>query len=93
MSACLSVPATAYRDLAERKEVRQSAWEDPGWDECVRRTGQLVPVSSILTTITLTVKFAQQLFVSFDVTKLHCVPMVLICLQLHFAFACFVQFL
>ena len=38
----LPFSAAAYKDLAERKEVRQSAWEGPGWDECVRRTGQHV---------------------------------------------------
>ena len=32
--------STAYKDLKDRKETRQAAWEQPGWDECVRRTGK-----------------------------------------------------
>lgn len=30
---------TAYKDLEDRNETRQSAWETPGWDECVIKTG------------------------------------------------------
>ena len=29
----------AYNDLEDRHETRQAAWEFPGWDECVVRTG------------------------------------------------------
>lgn len=32
----------AYKDLKDRKETRQAAWEQPGWDECVRRTVPLI---------------------------------------------------
>lgn len=30
----------AYKDLEDRNEVRQAAWEFPGWDECVMKTGR-----------------------------------------------------
>ena len=30
----------AYKDLHDRTETRQAAWEFPGWDECVVRTGE-----------------------------------------------------
>ena len=30
----------AYKDLPDRTETRRSAWEFPGWDECVVRTGE-----------------------------------------------------
>ena len=30
----------AYADLMSRKEARESSWEQPGWDEVVRRTGR-----------------------------------------------------
>ena len=30
----------AYKDLEDRNEVRQAAWEFPGWDECVMKTGE-----------------------------------------------------
>jgi len=33
------VCVVAYKDLKDRKETRQLALEQPGWDECVRRTG------------------------------------------------------
>lgn len=29
----------AYKDLEDRVETRQAAWEFPGWDECVVKTG------------------------------------------------------
>ncbi|XP_065904426.1 protein NipSnap homolog 1-like [Dysidea avara] len=32
----------AYKDLKDRKETRQLAWEQPGWDECVRQTVPLI---------------------------------------------------
>ena len=31
---------SAYKDLPDRTETRRSAWEFPGWDECVVRTGE-----------------------------------------------------
>ena len=30
---------SAYKDMKDRNETRQAAWEFPGWDECVVRTG------------------------------------------------------
>jgi hypothetical protein len=32
----------AYADLMSRKEARESSWEQPGWDEVVRRTVPLI---------------------------------------------------
>lgn len=32
----------AYTDLKERNEIRQAAWEFPGWDECVIKTVPLI---------------------------------------------------
>ncbi|KAI5722277.1 hypothetical protein M8J76_006215 [Diaphorina citri] len=31
-----------YKDLASRKETRESAWRSPGWDECVAYTVPLI---------------------------------------------------
>lgn len=31
-----------YKDLAARKETRESAWRSPGWDECVAYTVPLI---------------------------------------------------
>ena len=36
----IAVSPAAYTDLKERNEIRQAAWEFPGWDECVIRTGE-----------------------------------------------------
>ncbi len=30
----------AYESLQSRKEIRETAWQRPGWDECVAHTGQ-----------------------------------------------------
>lgn len=35
----MSETLSAYKDLEDRKETRQAAWEFPGWDECVVKTG------------------------------------------------------
>ena len=32
--------STAYKNLEDRSNIRQRAWEFPGWDECVVRTGE-----------------------------------------------------
>ena len=40
-----SVFLTAYTDMVDRNEVRQSAWQMPGWDECVRKTGNHITMS------------------------------------------------
>ena len=32
--------STAYKNLEDRSNTRQRAWEFPGWDECVVRTGK-----------------------------------------------------
>ncbi|KAL5278263.1 NIPSNAP1 family protein [Megaselia abdita] len=31
-----------YKSLKERKEIRESAWRNPGWDECVAYTVPLI---------------------------------------------------
>lgn len=31
-----------YKDLHSRKEIRESAWRLPGWDECVAYTVPLI---------------------------------------------------
>lgn len=31
---------TGYKNLVDRHETRQAAWQMPGWDECVLRTGK-----------------------------------------------------
>lgn len=31
-----------YKDLATRKQTRESAWKLPGWDECVAYTVPLI---------------------------------------------------
>ena len=36
----------AYKSLQDRDETRQNAWTFPGWDECVRRTGLPLSLSS-----------------------------------------------
>lgn len=33
---------TGYKNLQERKEIRESAWRSPGWDECVAYTVPLI---------------------------------------------------
>ena len=32
--------STAYKNLEDRSDTRQRAWEFPGWDQCVVRTGK-----------------------------------------------------
>ena len=31
---------TVYKSLKDRHDTRLGAWAFPGWDECVRRTGE-----------------------------------------------------
>ena len=35
----LYVCVAAYKDLQDRVETRKAAWDMPGWDECVVKTG------------------------------------------------------
>ena len=35
---------TGYKNLVDRHETRQAAWQMPGWDECVLRTGKHDPI-------------------------------------------------
>lgn len=34
--------ASAYKSLQARKETREQAWRQPGWDECVAYTVPLI---------------------------------------------------
>ena len=42
---CISC-CVAYKDLPDRKEQRQAAWQFPGWDECVVRTGNFLNIQT-----------------------------------------------
>lgn len=36
------VSSAGYKSLQDRKESRENAWREPGWDECVAYTVPLI---------------------------------------------------
>ena len=50
----------AYKSLEDRHKMRQAAWEFPGWDECVVKTGNEARTSRGTAPMTLVVSFVLQ---------------------------------